>query len=651
LRKPAIDDLFRLKAVSRPKASLTGKVAFSVGEGFRDPHSTQRSAIYVHTKDKGVSRFTSGEWFDREPSLTDEGELLGFLSDRKPHGDGSRRATTSLFILALEGSSEVWRASVPGSVEGFEWVSANGALVASLDEESVERTQRKAAGFDEEEFEDPSRYVSLWLFNAHTLSAKKITEGVQVWEFSSDSQAQSVALTYSSLPLERHWYRAKLGVLNTVDGEVKCVYDPGWRQVGAPRLSPNGRRILFTSSLWSDRGSQLGDLHLVNLKGDEHVNLTGGSPFSVSWAEWLDDDSALFLAQREGETVFFRAEAPDWIPRELRSLRLSVNPQWYPKFTLLSREPLEVAFSAQYTGTPSELWVADLDDAASRCNAFTTFNAPLKEELDVPHMEFFEWMNDKGQRLTGYLEGLENTGDKPSPLVVHVHGGPTSSVKPAYLSSLGALLASQGYLVFYPNYTGSVGRGSAFAEANRGDLGGQDFKDIMSGVEAIIAKYNIDPSRVYLEGGSYGGFMAMWAATQTDVFAAIAALFGVSDWLSFHGTSNLSDWDELHLDESPYKYARYDTFSPIRHVSRVNTPVLLLHGKEDPYVPLGQSLQFYRALSDLGKEVKLVVYPREGHGFTEKPHLKDAYTRVFEWFRTHTRKQPKSSTQTTTHSV
>lgn len=187
-----------------------------------------------------------------------------------------------------------------------------------------------------------------------------------------------------------------------------------------------------------------------------------------------------------------------------------------------------------------------------------------------------------------------------------------------------------------------------FAEANREDLGGGDFKDRMSGVEAIIAEYNVDLGRVYLEGDSYGGFMAMWAATQTNVFATIAALFGVSDWLSFHSTSNLSDWDELRLDGSPYKYARYDAFSPIRFVSRVNTPLLLLHGKEDPYVPLGQSLQFYRALSDLGKEVKLVVYPREGHGFTEKPHLKDAYTRVFEWFRTHAYKQPKSGTQTST---
>ena len=647
MRKAAIDDLFRLKAVSRPKASLTGKVAFSVGESFREPHSTQRSAIYVYTKEKGVSRLTSGEWFDREPSFTDGGELLGFLSNRKPQADGSGRTATSLFVLTLEGSNEVWRAPVPGHVEGFEWVSSDSALVASLDEESVDEARRKAAGFDEEEFENPSRFMSLWYFNAHTLSVKQITKRVQVWEFSSDSRAQSIALTYSTLPFERHWYRAKLGILNTVDGEVKCVYDPGWRQVGAPRISPNGKRVLFTSSLWSDRGSQLGDLHLVSVAEGENINLTGGAPFSVSWAEWFDDDSALFLAQREGESVFFRVEAPDWAPRELKSIMLSVNPQWYPKFTILNREPLEVAFSAQYTATPPELWITGLEETASHPTAVTAFNAPLKEEIEVPRMKFFEWTNDKGQRLTGYLEGLENTGDKSCPLVVHVHGGPTSSVRPAYLSSLGALLASQGYLVFYPNYTGSVGRGSVFAEANRGDLGGQDFKDIMSGVQAIIAEYNVDLGRVYLEGGSYGGFMAMWAATRTNVFTAIAALFGVSDWLSFHGTSNLSDWDELHLDESPYKYARYDASSPIRFVSRVNTPVLLLHGKEDPYVPLGQSLQFYRALSDLGKEVKLVVYPREGHGFTEKPHVKDAYTRVSEWFRTHTRRPRDSESSST----
>ncbi|PSN85185.1 hypothetical protein B9Q03_12485 [Candidatus Marsarchaeota G2 archaeon OSP_D] len=642
MRKPVIDDMFRLKAVSRPRASLGGKVAFSVGGSFREPRSTLKSAVYVYAKERGVSRLTSGEWLDREPAFTEGGEVLGFLSNRGRQANGSERTTTALFVLSLDGSSEVWRAPVPGLVEGFEWVSPNSALVASLDEESREREQRKAGGFDVEEFEDPSRYVSLWHFNADTLSAKQITRRVQVWEFSPDSRCRKVALTYSALPFERHWYRAKLGVLDTADGELKCVYDPGWRQVGAPRLSPEGKRILFTSSLWSDRGSQLGDLHLVNLEGGEHTNLTDGAPYSVSWAEWLDEESAIFLAQRESESVFFRIEAPEWTPRELRSMRLAVNPAWYPKFTVLNKNPLEVAFSAQNNATPSEIWVAALENTSNNTAPVTAFNAELKQELDVPRLEFFEWTNTRGERLTGYLEGLENLGDKPCPLVVHVHGGPTSSVRTTYLSSLGSLLACQGYLVFYPNYTGSVGRGLAFAESNRGDLGGQDFRDIVSGVEAVRANYNVDPERVYLEGGSYGGFMAMWAATQTDVFAAIAALFGVSDWLSFHGTSNLSDWDEIHLAESPYKYTRYDAFSPIRHVGGVNTPILLLHGKEDPYVPIGQSLQFYRALSDLGREVKLVVYPREGHGFTEKPHVKDAYTRVSEWFRTHTRK-PRDS--------
>ncbi len=173
--------------------------------------------------------------------------------------------------------------------------------------------------------------------------------------------------------------------------------------MGAPRVSPNGKRILLTSSLWSDRGSQLGDLPVVSVAEGEDINLTGGAPFSLSWGEWLDDDSALFLAQREGKSVFFRVEAPDWAPRELKSIMLNVNQQWYPKFAILNREPLEVAFSAQYTATPTELWITGLEEVASHPKAVTAFNAPLKKEIEVPRMKFFEWINDK-------------MNDKPRPL-------------------------------------------------------------------------------------------------------------------------------------------------------------------------------------------------------------------------------------------
>jgi prolyl oligopeptidase len=634
LRKPSVDDLFGLKIVSPPSASIHSRsVAFSVGQAFREPRSTNKSAVYCYTIGGNLRRLTSGEWFDRQPALTPEGDLIGFISDRGAKKD-AEHSGAGLFVAPVDVGGEVWAAGAPGPVWGFQWMP-NRSLVASvLDDEPRHKRERRTQGYDEEEFEDPCRYVSLWVLDPLAQRSKRLTQGVQVWEFSVGVDGKMAALTYSAKPFERSWYRAKLGVLDLSSPTVKPIYDPGFRQVGAPRVSPNSKRILFTCSLWSDRGSQLGDLHLIDMNGANHLNITAKADYSVSWAEWVDDDTAIFLAQRGADSVFFKVEAPQWTPRELRSIRLSVNNLWYPSFTLTSTDPLEAAFSAQYAGQPTELWLAGLDHKHAESKALTSFNSDVKEELEAPTLEPFQWTNDRGAKITGYLEGLENLGGAACPLVVHVHGGPTSSVRPSYLS-LGTILASNGYLVFYPNYTGSVGRGLGFAEANRGDLGGQDFRDIMCGVNTVCTKYPVDKNRIYLEGGSYGGYMAMWAATQTTMFAAVAALFGVSDWLSFHGTSNLSDWDEIHLAESPYDYSRYIENSPIRHVRKVVAPVLLLHGREDPYVPLGQSLMFYRALVDLGKKAKLVVYPREGHGFTEKPHVVDAYRRIMDWFSNH----------------
>ena len=125
--------------------------------------------------------------------------------------------------------------------------------------------------------------------------------------------------------------------------------------------------------------------------------------------------------------------------------------------------------------------------------------------------------------------------------------------------------------------------------------------------------------------------MSAWAITQTNFFKGAVSLFGISDWISFHGVSNLPTWDRIHYNEDPYKFDRFIKFSPLRYVDNVKTPVLLAHGIEDPYVPVGQYYQFYRALKEKGKDVRLLLFPREGHGFKERKHQEQFYSEVFKW--------------------
>ena len=175
----------------------------------------------------------------------------------------------------------------------------------------------------------------------------------------------------------------------------------------------------------------------------------------------------------------------------------------------------------------------------------------------------------------------------------------------------------EGYAVFLPNPRGSSGRGQEFARANLGDMGGGDFKDILAGVDALVRDGIVDDARVAITGGSYGGFMSSWAVTQTDRFAAAIPFAVVTDWTSFHYTTNIGQFDALFLQGDPDDPAGpYPKWSPVFHAHKCKTPTLILHGEDDLCTPLPQATEFYNALVEAGCEVELVVYPREGHGWT-----------------------------------
>jgi len=198
------------------------------------------------------------------------------------------------------------------------------------------------------------------------------------------------------------------------------------------------------------------------------------------------------------------------------------------------------------------------------------------------------------------------------------------------------VLASAGYATLFPNVRGSVGRGAEFAQANLGDMGGGDLQDILTGIDALVRDGIVDDKRVAIAGGSYGGFMSCWAVTQTDRFAAALPFAVVTNWVSFHSTTNIGQFDKLFLQADPYDAdGDYVRRSPVYHASACRTPTLILHGEDDLCTPLPQALEFYNALVEAGCETELVVYPREGHGWTEREHVIDSFNRMHDWLTRH----------------
>jgi dipeptidyl aminopeptidase/acylaminoacyl peptidase len=224
------------------------------------------------------------------------------------------------------------------------------------------------------------------------------------------------------------------------------------------------------------------------------------------------------------------------------------------------------------------------------------------------------------------------------PMIVVVHGGPAYANRPEWPDALdpSPLLSISGYFVLLPNPRGSYGQGEAFTRGNVKDFGYGDLRDILSGVDHIVRTLPVDRDRVGITGWSYGGYLTMWAVTQTGAFHAAVAGAGIANWQSYYGENGIDEWMIPYFGASVYDdpgvYARS---SPITFIKKVKTPTLILVGAEDSECPVPQSYEFWHALKTLGVQTQLVVYPGEGHLMMKPKDRSDIVERMVAWFDDH----------------
>jgi dipeptidyl aminopeptidase/acylaminoacyl peptidase len=224
------------------------------------------------------------------------------------------------------------------------------------------------------------------------------------------------------------------------------------------------------------------------------------------------------------------------------------------------------------------------------------------------------------------------------PMVVVVHGGPAWATRPAWPETFLGLpmLSHAGYFVLFPNPRGSFGQGATFTQANVKDFGYGDLRDILAGVEEVVKTFPVDTDRIGITGWSYGGYMTMWAVTQTKRFRAAVAGAGIANWQSYYGQNGIDQWLIPYFGASVYDDpAVYAKSSPITFIKNVKTPTLILVGERDSECPAPQSYEFWHALKTLGVKTQLVIYPNEGHLIAQPEHRRDLIRRMIAWFNEH----------------
>jgi dipeptidyl aminopeptidase/acylaminoacyl peptidase len=524
--------------------------------------------------------------------------------------------------------------ATPGKVSQVAW-SPNGESIAFVMPDSATEAESKRA----EQHDDPQildhdlKFDRLCVADIATGSWRPVTLGaVHVWEFDWSPDGQQFVLLTAPRPGDDGWFDAELSVVASSGGEPKQLIKTG-KQFAMPRWSPDGRYVAYISCTWSDPGLVGGDLFVMDWRNDKVRNLTEGDPLSVTCFAWQQPSGRLlFMAHAGGNVSLSEVDSDHANIRQRWSDAFTFAERSQPKFSLGGQDDL-IAVAREDPMRPRDIWVWS---TACGWKQVTRLH-PECSSIRLGLTSDVHWQSPDGRRIQGLLIRPPNY-DRGSRLatVVQVHGGP-ANVWPHRVTASwhdwGQLLATRGYAVFLPNFRGSFGWGTEFTEANLGDMGGGDYSDIMGGIEQLIEAGIADPQRLGICGWSYGGFMTAWAITQSNRFRAAVMGAGISNWISFHGTAEISTWDRLFWRDDPHDWTgRYAQFSPMARVQRVSTPTLIVHGGNDCCVPVTQSREFYRALRDLRVPAELVIYPREGHAIQERAHQRDLLNRVVAWF-------------------
>jgi dipeptidyl aminopeptidase/acylaminoacyl peptidase len=305
----------------------------------------------------------------------------------------------------------------------------------------------------------------------------------------------------------------------------------------------------------------------------------------------------------------------------------------------LSKDGRLVAYTLGTADAPADVYVSDPTFASPK--KLTDLNPQLRD-IALGETEVITWKSTDGTPVEGVLlKPVGYQAGRKYPLIVEAHGGPTGATNAGFKANWGSpgqVWAGQGWAVLYPNPRGSTNYGEKFTRANIMDWGGGDYRDIMTGVDDVIKRGIADSSKMAFEGWSYGGYMTAWVVSQTSRFKAARMGAGLSDLQSMYGTTDIPGYIGTFFSGVPTQKTLdfYRARSAITFVDNVTTPLLIQHGGSDQRVPVGQSMEYYRALKDRGKTVELVFYPREGHGLSEYYHQVDKMQRELDWMTKYT---------------
>jgi dipeptidyl aminopeptidase/acylaminoacyl peptidase len=621
-------DALRVARVSSPRISPDGtRVAYLVAEN--DTEKEQAWKFVTHlwvVPSAGPSgdarQFTRGEKSVSNLEWSPVGKILAFTME----AGEEKEAKPQVWFMYADGG-EPWQVTKHKSgVRAFQ-ISPDGKTLlltatAPVSDDEEKRTKQKddAVAVDRD-----FKMAQLWTWNIATGEEKQISKG----DFTvSDARwsPDGLHVTFTSnptprlddSPLQTAW------VLEVASGVQRKLVQTSERTHTA-RWSPDGKKIAYLGSAGAFLSKT--NLFVVDANGGTPKKLTTSFELNAGEPNWSKDGAQIYFSSDDHEAL--RVFAADVAAGAVRPLTDAVR---IVDLSEISANGQAAVGTIGDSTHPDEVFRSDLTFASPE--RITNQNAWLAEYA-LGASEVVKWKSSKdGMEIDGIVtKPVDFDGMHKVPFLLNPHGGPTGASLLSF-NPTEQIMASNGYMVLQPNFRGSSGRGEKFASANQNDWGDGDYKDDMSGVQAMVDKGWADPDRLGAFGWSYGGYMTMWIDTQTDKFKAISPGAGLPDLYSMYSQTDIHRYmTEFMGMKAPWdNFQEYWDHSPMKFVANVKTPTMILHGQSDTRVPIPQSEEFYRALYEKHVPVEFVTYPRENHGFVEPRHIQDRWQRYLVFF-------------------
>lgn len=642
-RPVTVDDVVDLKAVGSAEVSPDGtQVLYTVRQFEPDPRERERinarTRIWRVSVADGASsarQLTYGERGDTQPQWSPDGRYISFLSAR-----GSGEDVKAQIHLMRADGGEAWKLTdAKEGVSQYSWSPDSTRLAfTSTDSLTPEEEARQKKRDDARVFEGDFRYAHLWVIDVASKEATRITEGTSFTVGSQPSWAPDGArLTFHAdvTPMLRDNRRGVYiaDVASKALEKITTNFGPDTQ----PRWSPDGRTIAYLAQPISAAPLldatppgvvQQQRLMLYDVAAKTHRDVTGDLFTAPGAPRWSPDSARLYFTS--GTRAYVEAYTLDVASGRFTRLTTERTLQIHS----ISGDGRIVAGTMDSPSAPAEVYVADATLATPRVLTDTN---PQAAGFALGETEVLTWKSSDGMEVEGIL--LKPVGYQPGqryPLLVVAHGGPAGAFTNNYrVGGLegGQYLAGQGWAIFYPNPRGSTNYGETVLKANVNDWGGGDYRDIMTGVDALIERGIADPDRMAHIGWSYGGYMTAWVVSQTSRFKAAMVGAGLTNMWSMYGTNDIPNVLVGYFGGIPNAETMplYLDRSAMHHIDKVTTPTLILHGAQDERVPVGQAQEMFRALKDRGVTTELVLYPRAGHGISEYYHQKDRLLRIRDW--------------------